>query len=171
MNYQQAIEYSKTVEWKTVECPTKDCLDLMINSIEPIKDDEGNEIHITSGCINRSLALHVVELQNTYVKTLNKFDQELFDFFEKTLDKNFYDIYEFEENINLDIRKIWITAKENYYDPAYGFDKNQFNINGILANLKENNISLENISLGIANDENYNLIIGTINEYKRNKTI
>ncbi len=66
MNYQEAIQYSLTVKWKTTLCPSGvSCWCRVIETEEELKDDDGNEIYIAaSGCVPTDYAEHIVKLHN-----------------------------------------------------------------------------------------------------------
>lgn len=66
MNYDEATKYSMTVKWKTSTCSAGDkCWCRIIEPIEEIKDDDGEEIYIAaSGCIPQQYAEHIVKIHN-----------------------------------------------------------------------------------------------------------
>lgn len=66
MNYEEAIQYSMTVRWKTSTCFTgEECWCRVIEPVTQIKDTDGNEIYIAAdGCIPKEYAEHIVKLHN-----------------------------------------------------------------------------------------------------------
>ena len=66
MNYKEAIKHSITVPWKTATCNSGvKCWCRMIIPVQPIKDDDGEEIYIAgSGAINKIHAEHIVRIHN-----------------------------------------------------------------------------------------------------------
>jgi hypothetical protein len=70
MNYKEAQEHSLHVEWKTTTCNAGNvCWCRIIEPVEEIKDDDGNEIYIAgSGCVPKEYAEHIVLLHNKSLK-------------------------------------------------------------------------------------------------------
>jgi len=66
MEYEEAIEYSITVKWKTSYCSEgRNCWCRIIEPIEKIQDKDDNEIYIVgSGCIPKEYAEHLVKIHN-----------------------------------------------------------------------------------------------------------
>lgn len=66
MNYQEAIQHSLTVKWKTTLCQSgESCWCRIIEPEEEIKDDDGNEIYIIgSASVSKDYAEHIVKLHN-----------------------------------------------------------------------------------------------------------
>jgi len=71
LTYNEAIQLSLTVKWKTTPCQTKDCWCAIIEPEETITDKDGNEVYVcASGCVPKEYAEHIVRIHNQYVKTL-----------------------------------------------------------------------------------------------------
>jgi len=81
MNYNEALEKSKIVKWKTTPCTSgEDCWCRIIEPIERIEDDEGNEVYIaSSGSINKEHAEHIVKIHNWQIDRFNDSMKEDYD--------------------------------------------------------------------------------------------
>ena len=66
LSYEEAIQHSLTVKWKTTPCQSgESCWCRVIEPEEEIKDEDGNEIYIAgSGCVPKVYAEHIVKLHN-----------------------------------------------------------------------------------------------------------
>ena len=65
MTYKQAQEHSLTVPWRTFECSTPDCWCRGVGPVDPIEDEDGNDVFIIpSGVVTKECAEHIVELHN-----------------------------------------------------------------------------------------------------------
>ena len=76
MNYEEANEYVTKIPWKVSPCFAESegrCWCAVIESVEEVQDDNGNEIIIvTAGSINKKFANHIVQLHNEWVETLQE---------------------------------------------------------------------------------------------------
>lgn len=74
MNYQEAIQHSLTVKWKTTPCHSgESCWCRVIKPEQEIKDNNGNEIYIAgSGCLHKDYAEHIVKLHNASLNMVAK---------------------------------------------------------------------------------------------------
>lgn len=72
MNYQEAIQHSLNVKWKTSFCQSGEkCWCRIIEPDQEIKDKDGNEIIIAaSGSINKNYAEHIVKLHNASLNNI-----------------------------------------------------------------------------------------------------
>ena len=71
MNFEEAKKLSLEVEWKTTPCQAgKECWCRIIEPVETITDDDGNEIYIAGyGAIPKDYAEHIVQLHNDFIKS------------------------------------------------------------------------------------------------------
>lgn len=71
MKFEEAKKLSLEVEWKTTPCPSGEvCWCRIIEPIDNITDDDGNEIYIAgSGSIPKDYAEHIVKLHNDFIKS------------------------------------------------------------------------------------------------------
>ena len=74
MNYQEAIQHSLKVKWKTTPCISgENCWCRIIEPEKEVKDDDGNEIYIAgSGCVLKEHAEHIVKLHNKHIFKYHK---------------------------------------------------------------------------------------------------
>jgi hypothetical protein len=68
------MEFSNTVKWKATVCPSgEECWCRMIEPVDKIEDDKGNEIYIAgSGEINKIHAEHIVKIHNQQIDRFNE---------------------------------------------------------------------------------------------------
>lgn len=69
MDYQEAINYSLTVKWKTTPCSSGEkCWCRIIEPEKEIRDKDDNSIYIcNSGCVPTEYAEHIVKIHNAFV--------------------------------------------------------------------------------------------------------
>ena len=71
LSYQEAQELSLKVKWKVSLCTHqgKECWCRIIEPLKDIKDKDDTEIYIvSSGCISKIHAEHIVKLHNTHLE-------------------------------------------------------------------------------------------------------